>query len=102
MLGLMSNDGDSVRGVTRHDTGSITKTPTYSVFRHFSQYVAPGATVVGTTGGDAVAFKNPDGSLVAVIYNSGAAKTSIVAIGGKKISFPMPGAGWVTVYVPEA
>ena len=46
------------------DGGTVTATPTYYVFRHLSQYVVPGATVVGTTGGDAVAFKNPDGSLV--------------------------------------
>ena len=37
-------------------------TPAYYVFRHFSQFVDPGAKVVATTGGDAVAFKNPDGS----------------------------------------
>jgi glucosylceramidase len=72
-------------------------TPTYYVFRHFSQFVAPGAKVVGTTGGDAMAFKNPDGSIVAVAYNSGAAKTMTVAIGSKKLSFSMPGSGWATV-----
>jgi glucosylceramidase len=71
------------------------------VFRHFSQYVVPGAKVVGTTGGDAVAFKNPDGSIVVAMYNSGAVKTSIVSIGGKLLSFPMPAAGWATVkYTP--
>jgi glucosylceramidase len=80
------------------DGGAITQTPAYYVFRHFSQFVDPKATVVGTTGGDAVAFKNPDGTLVAVIYNSGAAKaTFTVAIGGKKVQFAMPGAGWATV-----
>lgn len=84
------------------DGGKITKTPFYHVFRHFSQYAQPGGKVVGTTGGDAVAFKNPDGSLVAVMYNSGAAKTSIISIGGKKYSFSMPGSGWATVVVPKA
>ena len=76
-------------------------TPAFYVFRHFGQFVVPGAQVVATTGGDAVAFKNPDGSIVAVIYNSGAAKTSIVAIGGKKLQFSMPANGWATInYVP--
>ena len=46
-------------------------TPAYYVFRHVSQFVAPGAKVVATSGGDALAFKNPDGSLVAVMYNAG-------------------------------
>jgi glucosylceramidase len=72
-------------------------TPAYYVFRHFSQFVAPGAKVLGTSGGDAVAFKNPDGTTVAVIYNSGAAKTSIVQVGTTKLQFAMPGNGWATI-----
>ncbi len=80
------------------DSGTVTPTPAYYVFRHLSQYVVPGATVVGTSGGDAVAFKNPDGSLVAIMYNSGSANSSyIVKIGGKMLQFAMPGAGWATV-----
>ncbi|HYP77502.1 MAG TPA: glycoside hydrolase family 30 beta sandwich domain-containing protein [Polyangiaceae bacterium] len=81
------------------DTSSkkLNITPTYYVFRHLAQYVEPGAKVVGTTGGDALAFKNPDGKLVTVLYNSGAAKTAIVAMGGKMVSFAMPAAGWATV-----
>jgi glucosylceramidase len=78
-------------------TKKLNITPAYYVFRHVSQYVDPGAKVVGTTGGDAVAFKNSDGTIVAVIYNSGAAKTSIVSIGGKKLSFAMPANGWATI-----
>ena len=76
------------------ESGTLTPTPAYYVFRHLSQYVVPGATVVGTTGGDAVAFKNPDGSLVAVVFNSGAANSSyVVAIGGKSSSSPCPATG---------
>jgi glucosylceramidase len=57
--------------------------------------------VVGTTGGDAVAFKNSDGSIVAAMYNSGAAATYVVAVGGKKLQFAMPANGWATVdYIP--
>ncbi len=82
------------------DGGMVTATPAYYVFRHISQYVTPGATVVGTTGGDAVAFKNPDGSLVAVMFNTGAANANyVVAIGGKKLQFAMPANGWATVKV---
>jgi glucosylceramidase len=85
------------------DSGTLTPTPAYYVFRHLSQYVVPGATVVGTTGGEAIAFKNPDGSLVAVMFNSGAEKSSyVVAIGGKKFQFSMPSSGWATVlYKPN-
>jgi glucosylceramidase len=72
-------------------------TPAYQVFRHFSRFVAPGAKVVTAKGKDAVAFKNPDGSIVAVIYNSGAASNVTLAAGGKKLQFAMPAAGWATV-----
>jgi glucosylceramidase len=59
--------------------------------------------VVSATGtnNDVIAFKNPDGSIITVLYNSGATRTSIVAVGGKKLQFSIPGTGWATVnYVP--
>jgi len=80
------------------DGGKIVQTPAYYVFRHFSQYVAPQAKRIDATGGDAVAFKNPDGSLVAIMYNSGAANSNyVVSIGGKSVQFAMPASGWATV-----
>jgi glucosylceramidase len=84
------------------DSGTVTATAAYYVFRHFSQFVDPGAKRIDATGGDAVAFKNPDGSLVAVIFNSGSANNGyVVAVGGKKLQFAMPGSGWATIkYLP--
>jgi glucosylceramidase len=83
------------------NSGSLVLTPAYYVFRHLSQYVQPGASVVATSGGDAIAFKNPDNSLVAVVYNSGAEnKNYIVKIGGKMLQFDMPGdskGAWATI-----
>jgi glucosylceramidase len=73
-------------------------TPAYYVFRHFSQYTDVGGKVVRTSSNDAIAFKNPDGTVVAVIY-ANAAKTITVAIGGKKLQFQMPGQGWATLNV---
>jgi glucosylceramidase len=73
-------------------------TPTYYVFRHFSQYTDVGGKVVSTSSNDAIAFKNPDGTVVAVIY-ANAAKTITVAIAGKKLQFQMPGQGWATLNV---
>ena len=81
---------------------TLTVTPAYYVFRHCAQYVQVGATVVTTTGGDAIAWKNPDGSEVAVMYNSGSASTYTLAIAGKKVTFAMPAAGWATVYMPAS
>jgi glucosylceramidase len=83
------------------DGDTVVKTQAYYVVRHFSQFVDPGATVVGTSGGDAVAFKNPDGSLVAVFYSAEAKSDYTVAIGGKQLQFAVPANGWTTVkYVP--
>ena len=76
----------------------LTATPAYYVFRHLSYFVAPKATVIGTSGGDALAFKNPDGAIVIVMYNSGAAKKATVSLGGTKFQFDMPGNGWATVH----
>ncbi|HEY0463455.1 MAG TPA: glycoside hydrolase family 30 beta sandwich domain-containing protein, partial [Polyangiaceae bacterium] len=73
-------------------------TPAYYVFRHLSYFVAPKATVIGTSGGDALAFKNPDGAIVVVMYNSGAAKMATVSLGGTKFQFDMPANGWATVH----
>jgi O-glycosyl hydrolase len=54
-----------------------------------------------TSGGDAVAFKNRDGSIVTVMYNSRAAATYTLAVGGTKLQFAMPANGWASVdYVP--
>jgi glucosylceramidase len=77
----------------------LTVTPAYYVFRHLSEFVDPGATRLGTTGGNALAFKNPDGTLVAVLYNSGGAKQSVVALGGKKYQVSLPNNGWATLNV---
>lgn len=55
------------------DSHEIRRNPEYYVMRHFSQYVKPGATVLGTTGhfnSMGIAFRNPDGSLVVVVQNA--------------------------------
>ena len=82
------------------ETRTLNVTPTYYVFRHVSQFVATGAKVVAARGGDALAFRNPDGSLITVLYNAGPARTMTVAAGGKTLRFDMPAAGWATVVAP--
>ena len=78
-------------------TNTLNVTPAYYVFRHLSQFVATGAKVVAVHGGDSLAFKNPDGSVVAAMFNAGAAKTLTVAVSNKKLQFSMPGNGWATI-----
>jgi glucosylceramidase len=86
--------------VVNTSTKVLTLTPAYYVFRHCAQYVQVGAQVLGTTGGDAIAWKNPDGSTVVTMYNSGGATTYTVSIAGKLVQFAMPASGWATIMMP--
>jgi glucosylceramidase len=88
-------------------TKKLNVTPAYYVFRHFSQYIAPGATRIGTSGNsDALAFKNPDGSIIVQVYNKGAAaKRTTVGVGSALsqalYQFDAPAHGWATLRVPQ-
>ena len=61
------------------------------------------ATVVRTVSvtaakAGAKAIIRPDGTIVAAIYNSGAAKANFtVTLHGKTVQFAMPAAGWATI-----
>ncbi|HEY7372555.1 MAG TPA: glycoside hydrolase family 30 protein [Polyangia bacterium] len=79
---------------------TLNVTATYYVFRHFSQYVVPGAkrVAIGGNAYDALAFKNPDGSLVAILNNATAsAKSAVLSIGGAKYQLSVPANGFATV-----
>jgi len=78
--------------------GELKVTPTYYVFRHVAQYVDPGSVRIDVDGGDAIAWKNPDGDLVVVLYNSqNSPSQTVVAIGGSSYEVTIPGQGWATV-----
>jgi glucosylceramidase len=80
---------------------TLNLTPTYHVFRHVSQYIQPAARVVATSGNtEVVAFRNPNGSVVAAMYNPGATANYIVMIKNQRYQFSMPGMGWATIVVP--
>ncbi|HEU5077409.1 MAG TPA: glycoside hydrolase family 30 beta sandwich domain-containing protein, partial [Polyangiaceae bacterium] len=73
------------------NTGELKVTPTYYLFRHLGQYVEPGAVRVATQGGDALAFKNPDGSIVTVMYNQGQqAANTTMSVAGATLQFSIP------------
>lgn len=77
---------------------TLRATPTYYVFRHLAQYVEPGAKRVATQGGQALSFKNPDGSIVTVVHNNGgSAAQTTVAVGGSSLQFQVPAQGWATL-----
>jgi glucosylceramidase len=81
------------------DEGKLIRTPCYYVFRHLCQYVDPGAKVLQTASNDVLAFKNPDGSMVAVVYSAQGKSDYSISMKGKKIKFAMPQDGWATVVV---
>lgn len=78
-------------------------TPAYYAFRHYSQYVLPGAKRVAVTGStDAIAFVNADGSVVTQVYNKAdTAKPTSVGVGGASYSFEVPSHGWATLRVSQ-
>jgi glucosylceramidase len=89
--------------VVDRSTKKLIVTPAYYVFRHFSQYIAPGATRIGTTGSnDAFAFKNPDGAIITQVYNKGDSSNKMTVGVGSAFSqvlyqFDVPAHGWATL-----
>jgi glucosylceramidase len=83
-------------------------TAAYYAFRHYSRYIAVGATRIGTTGNsDALSFQNPDGSIVIEVYNKGdASEQQTVGVGSSGspalYQFAVPAHGWATLIVPKA
>ncbi|HYP89332.1 MAG TPA: glycoside hydrolase family 30 beta sandwich domain-containing protein, partial [Polyangiaceae bacterium] len=80
---------------------TLTVTAAYYAFRHYSQYIAPGATRIGVTGSkDALAFKNPDGSIVAELYNGGTSpKQTTIQVSNSTYQVEIPAHGWATLRV---
>jgi glucosylceramidase len=78
---------------------TLTATPAYYVFRHLSQFVDPGAHRLATKGeGDALAFANPDGSIVVVLYNAAdASREMTLAVRSSRFALTVPAHGWATV-----
>jgi glucosylceramidase len=75
--------------------GTLRVTPYYYVMRHVAQYVEVGATRVGIEG-DALAFQNPDNSVVAILRTTEAG-TGTLSIDGTLLRYEASGSGWVTV-----
>lgn len=84
--------------VVNRTAKTLIQTPAYHVFRHVAQYVDVDAKRLTVTGGSALAFKNPDGSIVTIVYNnSGSAAQTVVSVGGKMYQVSVPAYGWATL-----
>jgi len=64
----------------------------YYLIKHVSHFVQPGARRLATSGAfaDLLAFRNPDGSVVLVAYNSGAARKLNVQVGDQSLEANLP------------
>jgi glucosylceramidase len=77
------------------DTKEVRYGPSFYYLGQFSKFVQPGAHRIASSGGPAtlqsVAFTNPDGSLVAVVVNTGdAAATFTLQAGGDSLACAIP------------
>lgn len=84
--------------------GTIIKNVEYYMLGHFSKYIKPGAVVLGTNdlsvNLENVAFKNPDGSKVLVLYStldSSEIQKVNVKIGGNSFIYNLPRRALVTL-----
>jgi glucosylceramidase len=105
---VLDSNGRSLDGwpqnallVVDRDAQQLIVTPAYYAFRHYSQYIAPGATRIDVRGSsDAFAFENPAGSIVLEVYNSGQAPEQVTAdIAGQLYQFAVPAHGWATLLI---
>jgi glucosylceramidase len=79
----------------------IVPTVDYTALGHAGKFVAPGAYRVESNTFDQgsledVAFRNPDGSLVLLVLNSGGSTTFTIAWAGKCASYKLPGGAVAT------
>lgn len=85
--------------VVDRDTRTLQVKPAYYVFRHLSYFVDPGAVRIGVTAAEALAFENPDGSIVTVLFNPEATDVDVaLGVKGTVLEFSVPAEGWATVH----
>jgi glucosylceramidase len=82
-------------------THAVVFTPEYYVMRHFSHYIKPGAVLVTLNGyDDALAFKNPDGSVIVVMANQGDAPQAVqLTVGDKVVKLTLKAKSFNTIKV---
>lgn len=87
--------------ITVNNSTSYTKNVAYYIIGQISKFVKPGALRINSssTNGSIVSagFKNPDGSIALVVYNSGGSSNTIrVVSGSSAFDYTVPGSSAVT------
>ena len=83
-------------------TGRVTYTPMFYAFKHFSYFISPGAHYVSAgASSNAIAFLNPDGSLVIQLQNPEDKPVVIrINVDESTLSIKLPALSWNTLTVP--
>ena len=87
--------------ITVNNSTSYTRNVAYYIIGQISKYVKPGAVRIGSSSSSgsivSVGFKNPDGSIALVVYNtSGSSNTIKVVSGSSAFNYAVPGSSAVT------
>jgi glucosylceramidase len=88
-----------------NSTRAVVYNPHFYAYKHYGYYVKPGAyairrTVNGTAPDRAVAFRNPNGDVILVIGNSGAATFALtVRVGNEMWKATLPAASFNTLRI---
>ena len=86
--------------ITVNNSTSYTKNVAYYIIGQISKYVKPGALRISSssTSGTifSAGFKNPDGSIALVVYNSGSANTIKIVSGASAFNYTVPASSAVT------
>lgn len=79
------------QGAITVNNGNITKNLAYYLIGHMSKVIKPGAVRIDSDNYEnAAAFKNVDGSIGLVIYNSGDARAISIKLGNKNLNYTIP------------
>jgi glucosylceramidase len=88
-------------GVTINNSNSYTKNVSYYVVAQLSKFVKAGAVRIASSTSNGslpnVAFRNPDGSIVLVIFNNGGSQTFTVGSGANTFSYTLAGSSAVSL-----
>lgn len=86
--------------VTVNNNTSYTKNVAYYIIGQISKFVKPGAVRISSSSSSGtiqtVGFRNPDGSIALVVYNSGSANTIKVVSGSSAFNYTVPASSAVT------
>jgi len=86
--------------ITVSNSTSYTKNVAYYIIGQISKFVKPGALRINSSSTNSsifsVGFKNPDGSISLVVYNSGGSNTIKVVSGSSAFNYTVPASSAVT------